>query len=92
MTISQLKEYRRFRENQSRMTNPNFKWGAKQQGAAYLEASILYNVFKEWKYGELKVNWMDIFFNEERLPLNEGWVPYPVSSFQVLKTAAKLRF
>ena len=92
MSLEQLKNYRRFRENQSRNFNPHFKWGEKQQGAAYLEASILYNIFKEWKYGTLKVEWMDVLFKEERLPVREGWIARPVSSLQVLKTATKLRF
>ncbi|KAJ4325971.1 hypothetical protein N0V94_000336 [Neodidymelliopsis sp. IMI 364377] len=73
--IEDLARVRWGRIQTSKNLNEEFVYGPSQRMSSYLESAILHGVFKDAKSGKAKVNWIDVFFREERLPFAEGWRP-----------------
>lgn len=85
-----LPRFRHEREKHSRINNPDYLFGGKQQTSAYAEAAILFLEFKDGSNGARK-DWLDVFFKEERLPFELGWEVREVSILEVLGTTTAFR-
>ncbi|KAF2015248.1 Cloroperoxidase [Aaosphaeria arxii CBS 175.79] len=76
----------------SRHTNPNFTYTEGDQANSYIQSAIYLQALRNDTSGEVPVEWLKIWFEEERLPYNEGWRPTknPVSSLSLLLDVLKL--
>ncbi|OQR94250.1 hypothetical protein ACHHYP_01541 [Achlya hypogyna] len=90
ITKSELAQYRVARETNSRKINPSFTFGVKQQVIAYAEAAALFVAFQD-ATGAMRVDWIKMFFAEEKLPFELGWTLRPITLAHVLVTAGELR-
>lgn len=63
------------RVKDSKVRNPKFLYRAGQQFSSFLESSVYHQIFRDPTTRTAKVNWIKIFFAQERLPYKEGWRP-----------------
>jgi hypothetical protein len=68
-----LARFRHLRETQSREHNSKFFFGFPQRLLAYGESALLYHYFKE--NDKIRMDWLDMFFKEEKLPYELKWAP-----------------
>ncbi|KAJ3211960.1 hypothetical protein HDU67_004153 [Dinochytrium kinnereticum] len=90
ITKSQLAEFRAVREADSKARNPTFTFGLREQFVAYGEAALLVISLSD-NTGNIRIDWMDKLFIEERFPVELGWTPRPISTLRVLTLAGELR-
>ncbi|KAJ3137021.1 hypothetical protein HK101_003926 [Irineochytrium annulatum] len=83
VTIDELAKFRAAREKYSKATNPSFTFGLKQQFTAYGEAALLYEAMKD-DTGNIRVDWIEVLFREERFPVDLGWRPRPITFTTIL--------
>ncbi|CAO2657242.1 Nn.00g033680.m01.CDS01 [Neocucurbitaria sp. VM-36] len=57
----------------SKAHNPKFTYGPAQQFPTYLESAVYHQLLRDPKTRKASVEWIKIFFSEERLPYEEGW-------------------
>ncbi|KAH8723882.1 Chloroperoxidase [Phaeosphaeriaceae sp. PMI808] len=55
--------------------NSQFLYGSGQRFSSYFESGAYYQLFKNPATSKASVNWIKVFFKEERFPYNEGWRP-----------------
>jgi hypothetical protein len=74
-TVASLAALRRMRYHQQAYSNPGLVFGKAEHGIACGEVAGIMVVFSRGlRYGIPK-EWMRALFVEERLPIEEGWVP-----------------
>ncbi|KAK2784806.1 hypothetical protein FQN52_008891 [Onygenales sp. PD_12] len=75
-----------------RERNPDFTFNAKNLVISYTETAQYLSVFGDPETGNPRVDWVRIFFEEERLPYKEGWRPteVPTSLASTLAFTLKL--
>ncbi|KAF2032269.1 Cloroperoxidase [Setomelanomma holmii] len=79
------------RVQSSNATNPKFTYSNNQYFPSYFESSAYFQLFKDSKTNKASVEWIDIFFREERMPYNEGWRPVnPISGLSIAQTVLQL--
>ncbi|TVY84120.1 putative sterigmatocystin biosynthesis peroxidase [Lachnellula suecica] len=61
------------RMNTSNTTNPDFSLDTAAMGATFVESAFYLSVFGDPVTGVAPRNWVNVFFEEERLPVAEGW-------------------
>ncbi|KAJ4286101.1 hypothetical protein N0V90_013450 [Kalmusia sp. IMI 367209] len=54
-------------------SNPAFVYGPAQRFNSYAETAVYYQLLVDPKTGTVPLNFLDVFFCEERLPVREGW-------------------
>ncbi|KAF0683623.1 Aste57867_24329 [Aphanomyces stellatus] len=90
LTKEHLAHYRAIREEHSKANNPDFKFDLKQQFVAYGEAALLLLALKDTT-GNIRIDWLKMVFEQEKLPLELGWTVRPITFDEVLLTAGELR-
>ncbi|KAK0625915.1 Chloroperoxidase, partial [Immersiella caudata] len=75
LSISDLASFRRLRIERQREVNPRVEYGRMQHSFACMEIALLLGMFGEGKGKDrrVKVEYARAFFEEERLPVREGW-------------------
>ncbi|OCL07966.1 Cloroperoxidase [Glonium stellatum] len=75
-----------------RYRDPNFFYGPDQQRNAYLETTLYLLTMVDPKTGLTPVEFIRIFFEQERLPYKEGWQPpkNQINGFVVAQTVLQL--
>lgn len=68
-------EKRRGRIQASRATNPNFAYTAINRFTSYSETLVYYMVLQDPATQSVPVDFLKVFFEEERFPVAEGWKP-----------------
>ncbi|KAJ3164883.1 hypothetical protein HK101_000341 [Irineochytrium annulatum] len=84
LTIADVAHYRVARYNDSKATNPEFKFGLGQEGFAWSEAALFIQVLGDAD-GNVPIKYIKPFFLEERLPIEEGWTK-PAKPVTLLST------
>lgn len=76
LTIADFVAFRKRRIEQQREENPRAMYGAKEHSFACMEIALLLGVFGEGSGNEKKIrcDFARAFLQEERLPIQEGWV------------------
>lgn len=75
----------------SRANNPAFTYGPAQQFSSYLESAVFHQVLRSPTTRTAPLDWIRIFFSEERLPYEEGWRPVNrINGFSVAADALQL--
>ncbi|KAH7402767.1 Peroxidase, family 2-domain-containing protein [Pyrenochaeta sp. MPI-SDFR-AT-0127] len=59
----------------SKANNPAFTYGPAQQFSSYLESAVFHQLLRNPATRKASLDWIKIFFSEERLPYEEGWRP-----------------
>ncbi|KAF2132237.1 Cloroperoxidase [Dothidotthia symphoricarpi CBS 119687] len=59
----------------SKAANPQFAYNTTAQRSSYSESAAYFQVLKDPSTNKASVEWIKIFFSEERLPYKEGWRP-----------------
>ncbi|PGH23673.1 hypothetical protein AJ80_02279 [Polytolypa hystricis UAMH7299] len=70
--------------------NPEFTYSAKNMIISYTETAQYLSVFGNPLTGNPRVDWVRTFFEEERLPYNEGWRPPKMTTNLATVTAMTL--
>ncbi|KAJ4358400.1 uncharacterized protein N0V89_002982 [Didymosphaeria variabile] len=61
-------------------SNPHFVYGPVQRFNSYAETAVYFSVLLDPATGTVPLDWLEVFFCEERLPAREGWhTPTPIS-------------
>lgn len=76
----------------SRRTNPHFSYTEGDRLNSYIQSAIYMQSLKEPVSGTVPVNWIKIWYEQERLPWKEGWRPTkdPISGLSLLVDVLKL--
>ncbi|KAJ3101355.1 hypothetical protein HDU97_001396 [Phlyctochytrium planicorne] len=90
LTLDQLTKFRAAREADSKKRNPEWDFGIKQQFTAYGEAALLLIAMSD-STGNIRLDWTDILFQEEKFPVELGWTPRPINTARVLALAGEMR-
>jgi len=93
LSLRNLGLFRKFRHNECKELHPTtFEFGIKAQVAAAGEAALIYLLFKDAS-NQIRVEWMDVFFEQERLPFELGWkTPNVITRGSVLKITSQIMF
>ncbi|KAF2856980.1 hypothetical protein T440DRAFT_494717 [Plenodomus tracheiphilus IPT5] len=75
VTIKDVAAARWGRVKSSRAKNPKFFLDAKHQFISYIESAAYHEMFRDAKTGTAPLEWIVIWFSQERLPYKEGWRP-----------------
>ncbi|KAF1975382.1 Cloroperoxidase [Bimuria novae-zelandiae CBS 107.79] len=79
------------RINSARKTNPNFVYGPAQRFNSYAETATFFQVLQNATTGTVPLEFLEIFFSEERLPVVEGWrAPSTLTGLGVATTILQL--
>ncbi len=85
-------KFRRFRQNECKQQHPQtFDFGLQAQVTAAGEAALIYNIFKD-STGDIRMDWLDMFFTQERFPFELGWNFGKVSIKQLLSISSMIMF
>ncbi|KAF2651618.1 Cloroperoxidase [Lophiostoma macrostomum CBS 122681] len=57
--------------------DPKFQYSARDRFNSYAETSIYFSVLQDPVSGSVPLEWLKVFFEQERLPYNEGWRTQP---------------
>ncbi|RHY06992.1 hypothetical protein DYB25_009593 [Aphanomyces astaci] len=90
ITKAHIGHFRAIREEHSKANNDAFVFDAKQQFLAYAEAALLLLALRD-STGNIKVDWLKLVFEQEKLPLELGWEVRPITADEVLGLASELR-
>ncbi|ETV98519.1 hypothetical protein H310_08655 [Aphanomyces invadans] len=90
ITKAHIGHFRAIREEQSKAKNEAFVFDAKQQFLAYAEAALLLLALRD-STGNIKIDWLKLVFEQEKLPLELGWEVRPITADEVLALASELR-
>ncbi|KAJ3099012.1 hypothetical protein HDU96_010848 [Phlyctochytrium bullatum] len=90
LTPDQLAKFRAVREKDSKARNPEYTFGPQRQFTAYGEAALLVIAMSD-DTGNIRLDWTDVLFRQERFPVELGWKPRSISTPRVLAVAADLR-
>ncbi|KAJ4291838.1 hypothetical protein N0V90_009734 [Kalmusia sp. IMI 367209] len=76
----------------SRRTNPHFSYTASDRLNSYIQSAIYMQSLKEPVSDTVPVEWIKVWFEQERLPWKEGWRPTkdPVSGLTLIGDVLKL--
>jgi hypothetical protein len=82
------------RQIESRKAHPDtFTFDKKQMAAATAEAVVAFMYFRDPKLpGHIRMQWLDVFFKEERFPFELGFDIRGFTAFSFLKTTASILF
>lgn len=72
-TIPTTSEAKYSRVTDSRDRNPTFQYGAREFILSYGEAALFLSTMGNPTTGDAPLNFVNVFFREERLPYDEGW-------------------
>ncbi|KAL6712353.1 hypothetical protein ACN47E_000230 [Coniothyrium glycines] len=79
------------RVQDSRKSNAKFTYGLGQQFSTYFESAVYHALLRDPVTKLAKVDWIKIFFRQERLPYNEGWRPVNrIDGFSVAQDTLQL--
>ncbi|KAI9354135.1 Chloroperoxidase [Zopfochytrium polystomum] len=93
LSFDDLADYRLAREADSKARNPAFKFGLQQQFLAYAESSLLLLLLADPADADnrVRIDWMDVLFQEERLPFDLGWKIRPLNIVEILAKSLQMR-
>lgn len=76
----------------SRRRNPRFSYTEGDRLNSYIQTAIYLQSLKDPATGNVPVEWLKVWFEEERLPYKEGWRPtqQPVSGLSLAVDVLKL--
>lgn len=92
ITMEDLANHRKFRIQQQLDDNPGLHYGAAQHQVACSEIALILAVFGNGK--SVPCDYAKAFFEEERLPVKEGWKKrwwWTVGFLEMKKTTAKVK-
>ncbi|KAH5153695.1 hypothetical protein HBH69_125080 [Parastagonospora nodorum] len=79
------------RVQNSKTRNSKVQYGDAQRFPSYFESSAYYQLFKDPNSSKARVDWIKVFFQEERMPVNEGWKPVNhIDGFSVAQVILQL--
>ncbi|PSN70441.1 Cloroperoxidase, partial [Corynespora cassiicola Philippines] len=71
--------------------NPSFSYGPAAQFNSYVETATYFDLLKNPATGTVPVEFIKIFFSQERLPYVEGWrTPAVISGFRVANSVLQV--
>ena len=92
MSLEDLGRYKSFRKAECQAKHPEtFSFPLKDQIAAGAESAILYHLFSD-DSKKIRMDWLDVFFKEERLPFDLEWDPRPVSNLKLVKLVSEILY
>ncbi|CEJ93652.1 hypothetical protein VHEMI09228 [[Torrubiella] hemipterigena] len=80
---------RMYRVKTEQARDPEFKYGQKQQLISNGESALIMGIFGDIYKGDANKSWVKVFFEQERLPYNEGW-RRPQNDLNLLNTAGMI--
>jgi hypothetical protein len=90
LSLSGLAQFRKYRQEMSQFLHPDtYVFNTKFLVGASAEASILFLLFRD-DTNRINMDWLDVFFKEERFPFELGWKMNRISGFELMKTLAMM--
>ncbi|KAH7406144.1 Chloroperoxidase [Phaeosphaeria sp. MPI-PUGE-AT-0046c] len=76
----------------SKANNSKFVYGANQTFPSYFESAGYFQLFKDPDTNKASVEWIKVFFEQERMPWKEGWRPSinSIDGFSIAQTILQL--
>ncbi|CAK4665174.1 hypothetical protein LEN26_001166 [Aphanomyces euteiches] len=90
LTKAHLGHYRSIREQHSKTHNSSYTFDSKQQAFAYLEAALLLLILRD-STGNIRIDWLKMVFEQEKLPIELGWELRSITTEEVLVAMGDLK-
>ncbi|CBX94778.1 hypothetical protein LEMA_P117810.1 [Plenodomus lingam JN3] len=75
ITVKDVADARWGRVKSSRAQNPKFSLDAKHRFISYIESAAYHAIFRDPQTRLAPLEWIVVWFSQERLPYREGWRP-----------------